>query len=276
MTTGTITPPPQAPPARKRTTHAQQLILAIGIPVLLVLIGWSGLSIVASVARGSEPVSVSIPAASASGATVRADLRGDSTVRLVPGATPHLSGTIGYSLERPRVNTGGGSVSYRCLSLVGSCSLDATLSLPPASPVSLSSGTGDLSVSGGPATRPSVSLSTTAGDLTSPFLAARQVTLTSTTGDITADSISASRVSAKSATGDIRLVLTKVPVSLNVTGRDNDITIVLPPSAAGYNVQARSNLGDVSVSSGIRRNSSGPVISVTSTTGDITVSSSNG
>lgn len=275
MTTGTITPAPQAP-ARKRTTHAQQLILAIGIPVLLVLIGWSGLAIVASVARGSEPVSVNIPAAAASGATVRADLLGDSTVRLVPGATPHLSGTVSYSLERPRINAGGGSVSYRCLSLIGSCSLDSTLSLPATSPVSLSSGTGDLTVSGGPATRPSVSLSTTSGDLTSHFLTARQVTLTSTTGDITADSISASRLSARSSTGDIRLVLTKVPASLNVTGRDNDITIVLPPSPAGYNVQARSNLGDVSVSSAIRRNSSGPVINVTSTTGDISISSSNG
>ena len=59
-TTGPVTRPPR-PPADLRMTPGRWVTLAIGVPIALVLIGWSAFSLVASIGGASFPVSATIP-----------------------------------------------------------------------------------------------------------------------------------------------------------------------------------------------------------------------
>ena len=59
-TTGPVTRPPR-PPADLRMTPGRWATLAIGVPIALVLIGWSAFSLVASIGQASFPVSATIP-----------------------------------------------------------------------------------------------------------------------------------------------------------------------------------------------------------------------
>src|SRR2546423_8372879 len=53
-TTGPVTRPPR-PPADLRMTPGRWATLAIGVPIALVLIGWSAFSLVASIGGGGLP-----------------------------------------------------------------------------------------------------------------------------------------------------------------------------------------------------------------------------
>ena len=59
-TTGPVTRPPR-PPADLRMTPGRWATLAIGVPIALVLIGWSAFSLVANIGGASFPVSATIP-----------------------------------------------------------------------------------------------------------------------------------------------------------------------------------------------------------------------
>ena len=60
MTTMPATRPPNTP-APLRMTPGRWVALAIGVPVALALIGWTGFSFVANLGRASFPVNVTIP-----------------------------------------------------------------------------------------------------------------------------------------------------------------------------------------------------------------------
>lgn len=251
-------------------TPARRLALAVGVPLVLALIGWSAFSTVAQAGTGTFPVRHSLAIRDG---LLRADV-GDMDVRLVPGSGPDatLAGTVHYSLIKPAVtfsvDGSGATVDMRCPVPAGECSLNSTLTVPRGTEVNLAAGMGDLTVDGA-ATR-AATLSTSTGDLTATDLSGTAV-LRTDTGDISATGISAADVTARSDTGDITLTFTKPPRELRVHDAIGDISIVLPPGTATYDIAASSSAGDTSVQPGLRDANSKNLIVATSSTGDISI-----
>src|SRR5271155_3506555 len=104
-TTMTVTSPPGLPEtmSRLRMTPGRWLALAVGVPVALALIGWTGFSLVSSLARGSYPFSYQVPVQDGQVAVnVNA---GAVTLREASGGgAARLTGTVQYGLVRPGIS----------------------------------------------------------------------------------------------------------------------------------------------------------------------------
>jgi len=276
-------------PGPLRLTPARVLTLVIGVPLVLALIGWLGFTIVALVGQASYPVSYIIPV-TAGHLVVGVGGEGGGgnvTLRQGPGQTAHLTGTVQYDLIRAGVseNTGpnGTNLDVHCRISVGSCGLNATLEVPSQTAVTLSSGGGDMQVSGiddvtlsseggdvaisGPGGLTSVD--TGGGDLTASDLAGI-VKFSTSGGDITGNDLAAPSVNAGSGGGDVTLVFTKPPANLDITSDGGDITVLLPHGSTAYRIRSSADGGDDSESvptSALSHNT----ISVESGGGDITI-----
>ena len=147
MITTPATRPPRAA-AALRMTPGRWATLAIGVPIALVLIGWSAFSLVAFIGQASFPVSTTIPVEH--GRLVASTGGGDLTVHQgqVSGATARLTGTVQYSLIRPNLTVIGTGVTLDCRLPTGNCGLSATLDVPLDTAVNLSTGGGNMQVSG--------------------------------------------------------------------------------------------------------------------------------
>jgi hypothetical protein len=137
-------------PGALRMTPGRRAALAIGVPVALALIGWTGFSIVSAVAKASYPFSYPVPVRDGQ-VTMNFDL-GNVTVHQSSGSTARLTGVVQYGLFRPGITenlTSGGTVfGVNCNSVAGNCDANATLDVPAKTGVTLSSGGGDIGVSG--------------------------------------------------------------------------------------------------------------------------------
>ena len=160
-TTGPVTSPPR-PPADLRMTPGRWVTLAIGVPIALVLIGWSAFSLVASIGQASFPVSATIPVQN--GRVAASTGGGDITVHQgqLSGGTARLTGKVEYSLVRPKFTVNASGVSLRCHVPTGNCGLDATLDVPSHTAVDLSTGGGNMQVSG---IQGNVTLDSSGGDV---------------------------------------------------------------------------------------------------------------
>jgi hypothetical protein len=145
--TGPVTSPPR-PPADLRMTPGRWATLAIGVPIALVLIGWSAFSLVASIGGASFPVSATIPVQN--GRVVASTGGGDITVHQgqVSADTARLTGKVEYSLVRPTFTVSGSGISLHCRLPTGNCGLNATLDVPSHTAVDLSTEGGNMQVSG--------------------------------------------------------------------------------------------------------------------------------
>lgn len=287
----TVVPAPGAPRAPAlRMTRARIITLAIGVPLALLLIGWTGFSLVAQLGQASFPVSYSVPV---HGGQVTADISGgDLTLRQVPGsAAARLTGTARYSLVRPdltRAVTAAGTVlAYHCRIQVGNCQMNATLDVPGRTAVSLSSGGGDLSVSdfagtltvssgGGNLTASNLAgdllLSTSGGDVNACGLAG-QVQLSTGGGNVSGQGVTAPHVTVQSDGGDISLTFTQVPSDLQISAGGGNVTVILPSGAAKYRITASAGGGNTNIGSSVPvSSSSGHTITVDSGGGDISIS----
>jgi hypothetical protein len=270
---------------RLRLTPARVFTLVIGVPLVLALIGWLGFTTVALVGQASYPVSYAIPVTG--GQLVAAVGGADVTLRQGPGRTAHLTGTVQYDLVRPRVSesTGpnGTNLDVRCRIPVGECGLNATLEVPSQTAVTLSSGGGDMKVSGiGDVTLSSAggdvaisgpggltSVDTGGGDLTASDLAGI-LKFSTSGGDITGNNLTAPSINAGSGGGDVTLVFTKPPANLDITSDGGDITVLLPHGTTAYRISSSSDGGNDTESvptSALSHNT----ISVQSGGGDITI-----
>jgi hypothetical protein len=270
-----------------RMTPGRRVLLAIGVPVALALIGWTGFGFVADIGQASFPVSDNI--AVHDGQLAVSVNSGDLTVSGSSGTTARLTGKVQYDLIRPdftESNTATGTrLGVACRIPVGNCGLAATLEVPPRTAVSLSSGGGDLAVSGidtdltlnsyggdmsvnGGSGRDT--LYTGGGDLTADNLSG-VLTFYSAGGDIGSSGLSSSAVTAYSGGGDVALVFTQVPRNLSITSAGGDISVVLPPGDASYDLVTNTGGGDIS-EPGIKiNNSSSNQITLDSGGGDISV-----
>jgi len=249
-------------------TRARRIALVIGVPLCLLLTGYTGLSLVADVGQGHFPVNYAFPAGTGK-ATVSVS-GGDVTVRQAAGTGARLTGTATYSLIRPDLKTrhitGGVAIRYNCMIPAGDCGRDATLSVPAQTVASVSTGGGDATAVG---TTGDVTLSTDGGDVTADRVSG-VLSLSTGGGSIHGTAITAPRVTAHSGGGDIEIVFTGVPRDVQVDTGGGNVTIVVPPGSAQYHVTA--NTGGGTVSESVPLNTSSPnVITATSGGGDITI-----
>jgi len=212
-TTGPVTSRPRPPTLRM--TPGRWITLAIGVPIALAFIGWSAFSLIADIGQASFPVSATIPVEH--GRLVASTGGGDITVHQgrVSAGTARLTGTVRYSLVRPRFTVTDSGVSLHCRLPTGNCGLNATLDVPPRTALDLTSGGGNMQVS---AIQGNVTLN-------SGGLFSRHVTL-STGG------------------GNVSLVFTQVPDNIRISSSGGDITIVLPHGSTSYAIQSNGGGGD--------------------------------
>jgi Putative adhesin len=270
-----------------RMTPARVLTLAIGVPVILALIGWTGFTLVSQAARASFPVSYAMGVQHGQ-LTIRVN-SADITVRQGDGSAARLAGTVHYGLFRPRVtsniNAGGNVVTVKCPGISGNCGMSATLDVPRLAGLTLSSGGGnltvpgvaqtvnltsdggDVSVSGVPG---AATVLTGGGDLTAGDMSGT-LRFTTDGGDVNGNDLAAPTLSTDSGGGNVNLVFTKVPANLNIISDGGDVNIVVPRGATAYRISATADGGDDSVSVP-ESSSSGDQINVDSGGGDITIS----
>ena len=154
-TTGRAPGPPARTPGPLgplRMTPGRWVALAVGVPVALALIGWTGFNLVSSVAHGSYPFSYAFPVHDGQAAVnVSAN---QITLHEAPGSgTARLTGTVQYGLVRPSIGEfitpTGANVSVSCFSAIGGvCGVNATLTVPARTGVTLWSNGGDITASG--------------------------------------------------------------------------------------------------------------------------------
>ncbi len=272
-----------------RMTPARCVTLALGVPVMLALIGWLGFTVVDQSAHGSFPVSVGNIPVEGGQLTVGVN-SGDVTVQQGQGDTARLTGTVQYGLFRPDVTktitADGAEVSVNCPTInSGNCGLGATLDVPRLTSLTLSSGGGNLTV---PGVASSVNLtsdggdvavsgipgqatvSTGGGNLTAGDLAGH-LRFTTDGGDINGTGLTAPTLNAGTGGGNVTVAFTKPPTALDITSDGGDVTVLLPHGAPAYNVSTTPDGGDSNVSVLTTGSNSADTINVGSAGGNITI-----
>jgi DUF4097 and DUF4098 domain-containing protein YvlB len=265
-------------------TPARWTALAIGVPVVLSLIGFTGFDLVAQIGQASFGVNYALPARQGH-LSVGVD-GGNITVRPGQGDSARLVGRVKYSLVRPVLTRDGGNVSLRCRLVFGNCGLDATLSLPAREALTLSTGGGDTTVSG---LRGGVDLSSGGGNVSVHDVAgtvrastgggdidvdglAGTLVLSTDGGNIGGAAITSPDVTAHTGGGDITLTFTSPPKSLDITSDGGNITVVLPRNdVGGYAITYNTGGGNTHVPANIVNGSSPDKVTAQTGGGDITI-----
>jgi len=190
-------------------TTGRRLALVIGVPLILLIIGWNALSAAAYAGQATYPVRLDLPA---SGGTVKVSIdSGDLNGGPGAGDRLRLTGTARYSVVRSTVTwhatPSGVTVVSRCHFVVGECSFNYRVALPAGSPAILSDGSGDITVTG----------------------------------------VTSTDVTASDDSGDVTLTFTKIPDRVRVSDQFGDVTLLLPPGRTAYRVSAHASFGDTSV-----------------------------
>jgi hypothetical protein len=170
-------------------TPGRWVALAVGVPVALALIGWTGFNLVTTVARGSYPFSYAIPVQDRQVAVnINA---GDVTLQEAPGSTTtaRLTGTVEYGLIRPGISESitptGANIGMDCNGINTNCEMSASLDVPAQTAVTLWSNGGNITASGFSS---GISLSAAGGNVNATNLAGN-VQLDSGGGDLTANGL---------------------------------------------------------------------------------------
>jgi hypothetical protein len=268
-------------------TPARWVVLAVGLPVVLALIGWTSFTAVALADMAGFQVHVSVPA---SGAQTRITIDNpDASVSPGPGDQISVSGTLRGSLAKPSFSSRSGAsgliLRSQCWSWAGFCRLKYEITAPAGLPLTVFDGSGNLNASGfgGHVTLSdgsgdvgasdltgTISLLDGSGDITASGLNGGGVRLSDGSGDISVSGLAAADVVGDDGSGDLTLTFTKVPRQVNVTDGSGDIVLVLPQGPTSYHVEASSQSGSTSVT--VKQARSSPyVIIASSGSGNVTV-----
>ena len=213
-------------------TRGRLLVLIVGTPLVLLIIGGLAITEVADAARDKFHVRLNIPVR---GHSVEISLdSGDLHARQATTAGLQISGTASYSLVRStvtsRTSRSGVAVVSSCHFVTWVCSFDYQVGVPAGAAETFSDGQGDISVTG----------------------------------------IANSVVSASDSAGSITLTFTAVPSRVVVTDAFGNVKIVLPAGLTVYHVITHVQLGKSSIevpSSPLSRH----LINVTDSSGSISV-----
>jgi Putative adhesin len=247
------------PPARLTMTPGRWVALMIGVPIALALILGGGLSLVSNIGTASYHVDRAISldhgrlVASANGS--------DLTVSQAQagGSSAQLTGTVQYSLIRPDFTvTDGTGFSLRCRLFLGNCGLDALLSVPAGTALDLTSGGGNMQVSG---IQSAVTLTSDGGDISlsgsggaatvdsgggnlSISRLGGILNFTTSGGDVNGNSLTSPTITMDTGGGNVSLTFTRPPANLTITSSGGDITIVVPRGATAYAITESTKGGD--------------------------------
>src|SRR5580693_9375716 len=241
---------PRGPLGPLLMTPGRWVALAVGMPVALALIGWTGFNLVTTVARGSYPFSYAIPVQDGQVAVnINA---GDVTLQEAPGSsTARLTGTVQYGLIRPGISESntptGANIGMNCNGINTNCGMSASLDVPARTAVTLWSNGGNITASGFSS---GVSLSAAGGNVTATNLAGKG-----------------------SGGGNVTLALTQVPQNLQITTEGGNVTVILPLGSTTYDISTPDNQGaNVSYPQSLVSATSTHKITIDSGGGDITIS----
>lgn len=223
-------------------TRGRVVALAIGVPLALIIIGWTALTEVAFAGQGSYPVRLNLPV---HGHTVRFAVdSGDVTVAQRRGDRLLVTGTAHYSLVRSAVirhsTASRVSVSSQCRFPTGVCGFNFRVAVPAGARVYLSNASGDLTLSG---LASYVNATDGSGDVHGRALSG-PVRLQAGSGDITVTGLTSADVTASDGSGDVTLTFTKVPHSVSVSDSSGDVHLVLPRGRTLYRVHAIASSGN--------------------------------
>ena len=221
-------------------TPARLLALAIGVPVVSAVIGYTSLSYVALAGQDSYRVQPgTAPPAAMFSAAIGS---GDISIGPSPDRRTHLAGVVNYSLVRPSLSvttTGAGVVlsGPNCF-WVGNCGAEIILAVPSGEAVKASSGSGNVTVKG---VGSALSLSVGSGNITAAHLSGALV-LKDSSGDIAATALASARVRAYAGSGNVNLSFSRPPDELTISDSSGDITVTVPAGVA-YDVTADASSG---------------------------------
>jgi putative adhesin len=267
-------------------TAGRWLTLAIGVPVALALIAWTGLNLVALAGVGSYRVNLTVPVHG------RAVVQGGAAdVSVSPGQPGRMrvTGAVRYSLVQPDISwrRGPSSVTFHsgCDFPAGECSINLAVTVPPGGRPVVRLGSGALTARGlsGQVTLSSASgnvtatgisgrsaISASSGDVAVTGLSGSQAVLRDDSGNITGTGVASPDVTVSDQSGDITLTFSAVPDQVQVSDASGNITLVLPPGATRYRVNAVTAFGATGIS--VPRSATSPhVITVTDQSGDIAI-----
>jgi hypothetical protein len=268
-------------------TPARWAALVIGIPLALVVIGWTALTAVAFAGLGSSRVSLAVPFHGRT-AAVSVD-EGDISVGPGPPGQVRVHGILHYSLIRPKLTwqRSGSTIALhaRCEVPTGVCSFDYAVAVPAGARSEISNASGNLTASGlaGPVTLSTDSgdiratqvsgratISDHSGDITVTSLSAARTLIMNDSGDITGTAVSSRQLTAQDQSGDITVVFTKVPDLVKISDSSGNIKLVFPPGPTAYRVSASTSSGQTSIN--VPQSPTSPhVVSVTDQSGNITI-----
>jgi hypothetical protein len=288
-------------------TLARRVALILGVPFVLTVLGWAAYNAVAQADQVSYRLHVSAPV---TGPRITVST-GSADATFLPGSGRRIqvNAALRGSLARPsfswRSNAAGLALNSSCPPMaVGSCSLSYVITVPGRLPLALSDGSGDLTASnlsghvtlsdnsgnlnaaglsgtlslregsgdvGASGLSGKVSLSDYSGDITVSGLRGGSVRLASNSGEIAVTGLAGTDVTGRNGSGDITLTFTRVPRHIVVSDGSGNITIVLPPGATSYHVDARDVAGNAAVS--VPQSRSSPYsITATDGSGNINIS----
>ncbi len=214
-------------------TAGRVVAMIIGVPLLLIIIGWFALAMVSYAGQSRFRVGLDLPA---NGRAVQVAVD-SGTLRIGPAAGSRLrvAGVARYSLIRAvvtrQVTPDAVRVVSRCQFSVLDCSFRYRVAVPAGSPVTLTDGHG-------------------------PIVGAGLVNRI---------------VSASDRSGNVALTFTAVPRRVTISDSLGDVTLVLPPGPAAYRIITRAPLGKTTI--GVPTSpASRHVIAITDQSGSVTVS----
>src|SRR5215469_6302894 len=195
-------------------TKGRRVVLLLGLPVALAIIGWTGLTAVAYAGQASYPVRLAVP------------VHG-STVSLSAGHADVPGG------KRALISTGSGNVTLAGVS----------------GPVSAGTGSGD--VSGNAVSGANVAFKTGSGNISVAGLAGAKVTASSGSGDITLTFTEVpAHVRVSTGSGNISLVLPRgnTLYQVNAATDSGGRVVTVPTSSASRHViTVSAGSGNISI-----------------------------
>ncbi len=220
-------------------TPGRWVAVALAVPVAIALIGWTGFTLVTTIARGSYPFSY--PVLVHDGQVAVNVNEGNVTLRQAFGAA-RLTGTVQYGLVRPGITENttstGTSVGVNCDGIASDCGMDATLAVPAQTAVSLASYGGDVAISDWTG---HLALSTGGGNINAGNLAGT-VQIDTSGGDVTGSALTGN-VQITSGGGNINADDLGGTVRLDTGGGDlttGGLSGIVQITTGGGNVNANS------------------------------------
>ena len=267
-------------------TLARRLALIIGVPAVLLVIGWTALTAIAWAGQGSFRVNLRVPVHSR---TVTMAVEGQVSLRRGAAGLIRVTGTAHYALVRPSISwqstSAGTSIRSRCRNLTGPCSFDYAVAIPGGVVASISDAAGDLTASGlsgrltlaaesgairASALAGDVQISDQSGDITVAGLSGPDVIIKDESGNIGATGLTVQGVTVTDQSGDITLTFASVPRRVSVSCASGNIRLVLPRGPTAYRVDAHTSSGTTDTD--VPTNSaSAYVITATDQSGDISI-----